>query len=74
MFEMFVKPTVITRVGVRRSQRWSSAVSVLFVLIFPFISTLRGERLLLMAGSLFPLFILQICSNVVSLGYRARYL
>lgn len=65
VFEMFVRPVVIKRIGIQSSQRWTSAILVLVVLIFPCLSTLRDERLPLIAISLLLMLAVQICANVV---------
>lgn len=65
IFQMFVFPVLIDRLGVKRAQRWCLAFTIPVYLTVPLLSRLHGTRLPLFAASLALLFVINTAGSVV---------
>lgn len=66
IFQMFVYPAINRRMGVQRTQRWSSVLSIPLNFVVPFLSHFRGHDTTLVVVSTLLIFFINFLGNVVS--------
>lgn len=65
IFQLFVYPRVVERIGATRSQRWSCCVTIPVYLSYPLLSMLHDSGEMLVAASVVVLFFTSIAANAV---------
>lgn len=77
IFQFLVYPWIVKRVGLTRSQRWSSCISIPVFLAYPLLRRLRDSKGVLMAASLILLLFTNMAISTVgatpaSINYLSR--